>query len=442
MAVPHSGVPAPAIPPRDATVDDLSANTVTTPSARFKGQPWHDVQAYGAIGDGTTDDTAAIQAAMTAAGANGSVYLPAGIYRTTATLTFVSGQRLIGQSGPQVQSGQSKIAYEGTGTALAPTTPAANTINVAIENLNIDAGASGTIAIDFTRVSYGVIRACTVIGATTATGILLDAVTSGQCYFNLLEQNKYIAGTGIKFTRGANVNQVLGGAFIGCGTGMHFESLSAGNTVVGCDMEDATTRHVYLDATANTFVGVHMEDAPIGYEITDSGGQNSLVNTTYASSVTTKVSEAAGVRDQLVHELRTGQNPAWSTGLWRMQGAWSSVSTPWELDPLPFSDTAISEFRLFKNVSTSGLRRLVLYNGDGTSTTRMILNAGTGDITTVGGKLIFGAAADQHVIAGTGSPEGVVTANPGSMYLNRSGGAGTTLYVKETLTGNTGWVAK
>lgn len=45
-------------------------------------------------------------------------------------------------------------------------------------------------------------------------------------------------------------------------------------------------------------------------------------------------------------------------------------------------------------------------------------------------------------VQGSGSPEGVVTASPGTAYLNTSGGAGTTLYVKESGTGNTGWVAK
>jgi hypothetical protein len=43
---------------------------------------------------------------------------------------------------------------------------------------------------------------------------------------------------------------------------------------------------------------------------------------------------------------------------------------------------------------------------------------------------------------GTGSPEGVVTAAVGSLYLRSNGGANTTLYVKESGTGNTGWVAK
>lgn len=43
---------------------------------------------------------------------------------------------------------------------------------------------------------------------------------------------------------------------------------------------------------------------------------------------------------------------------------------------------------------------------------------------------------------GTGTPEGAVTAPVGSLYSRTDGGAGTTLYVKESGTGNTGWAAK
>jgi len=43
---------------------------------------------------------------------------------------------------------------------------------------------------------------------------------------------------------------------------------------------------------------------------------------------------------------------------------------------------------------------------------------------------------------GSGSPEGSVTAVIGSLYTRTDGGASTTLYVKESGTGNTGWVAK
>jgi hypothetical protein len=44
--------------------------------------------------------------------------------------------------------------------------------------------------------------------------------------------------------------------------------------------------------------------------------------------------------------------------------------------------------------------------------------------------------------SGSGTPEGVVTAPVGSLFTRTDGGAATTLYVKESGTGSTGWVAK
>ena len=56
-----------------------------------------------------------------------------------------------------------------------------------------------------------------------------------------------------------------------------------------------------------------------------------------------------------------------------------------------------------------------------------------------GGVILNGS----KVLSDTGSPEGVVFAPVGSLYTRTDGGAGTTLYVKESGTGaNTGWVAK
>lgn len=43
---------------------------------------------------------------------------------------------------------------------------------------------------------------------------------------------------------------------------------------------------------------------------------------------------------------------------------------------------------------------------------------------------------------GTGTPEAVVNASVGSQFLRTDGGAGTTLYVKQTGSGNTGWAGK
>lgn len=44
---------------------------------------------------------------------------------------------------------------------------------------------------------------------------------------------------------------------------------------------------------------------------------------------------------------------------------------------------------------------------------------------------------------GSGSPNGAVSGSPPDLYFNLSGGAGTTLWVKETGSAtNTGWVGK
>jgi hypothetical protein len=43
---------------------------------------------------------------------------------------------------------------------------------------------------------------------------------------------------------------------------------------------------------------------------------------------------------------------------------------------------------------------------------------------------------------GAGTPEGAVAAPVGTLFLRTDGGTTTTLYVKESGVGNTGWVAK
>jgi hypothetical protein len=66
-----------------------------------------------------------------------------------------------------------------------------------------------------------------------------------------------------------------------------------------------------------------------------------------------------------------------------------------------------------------------LYNGAGDASS--IIQLGNTGITFTGGSAL---------------PNGNVTANPGSIYLCNAGGAATTLWVKESGFGNTGWVGK
>jgi len=63
-----------------------------------------------------------------------------------------------------------------------------------------------------------------------------------------------------------------------------------------------------------------------------------------------------------------------------------------------------------------------------------------GGINAAGAVSVSGTAAT--FTSGTGSPESVKTAPVGSLYTRTDGGASTTLYVKESGAGNTGWIAK
>lgn len=82
-----------------------------------------------------------------------------------------------------------------------------------------------------------------------------------------------------------------------------------------------------------------------------------------------------------------------------------------------------------KNDFSSDLKSQFWYNSNGLSTGWKTSND-------------FNNLINNPIYSGTGSPNGTVTAPVGSLYLDIVGGAGTTLYVKESGTGNTGWVNK
>ena len=56
------------------------------------------VKSLGAKGDGKTDDTAAIQAALTNNANSKIVYFPAGTYLITSTVFVPAGSRLVGEA--------------------------------------------------------------------------------------------------------------------------------------------------------------------------------------------------------------------------------------------------------------------------------------------------------------------------------------------------------
>jgi hypothetical protein len=139
---------------------------------------------FGAVGDGVADDTAAIQAAVNAAGLFGTVQFPAGVYKTTATITV-----------PPISGGVAAIVFTSTGTATIR--PAANLAAVftvtgnqcVFENLNIDAGSSTTTAGIKITVPYlnaamaARINRCTISGFQNALELSGPNYNITDCFF-------------------------------------------------------------------------------------------------------------------------------------------------------------------------------------------------------------------------------------------------------------------
>lgn len=86
---------------------------------------------------------------------------------------------------------------------------------------------------------------------------------------------------------------------------------------------------------------------------------------------------------------------------------------------------------------------IIAPRNNGADVGNTVLKTGNLVIGTSGKGIDFSATAAGIIWrTGVGSPEGVVTAAVGSLYTRSDGGVNTTLYVKQSGTGNTGWAAK
>lgn len=107
--------------------------------------------AFGAVGDGVADDTAAIQDAIDACPSGGTVVLPAGTYKTTAALTISDHLTFRGAGvAPVLVSADDSANGSGpltapylTGSVIVPTTAAQNGIEIDGDALKVNLASFG-----------------------------------------------------------------------------------------------------------------------------------------------------------------------------------------------------------------------------------------------------------------------------------------------------------
>lgn len=173
----------------------------------------YDIKAdFGAVGDGTADDTAKFQAAIDN---GGTILVPAGTYKITSTLIYKSNAtKLIG-------AGRDKVVINYTGMTgpvfKANNNTTATMLWCELSRMKIVASsltATKTL-VDWKSMQFGVLDELWLFGPSSAGSIALNveavwAVT--EATYNVI-RSIYIGGveTGIRFGDGGNTNQVIGG---------------------------------------------------------------------------------------------------------------------------------------------------------------------------------------------------------------------------------------
>ena len=240
--------------------DNIPSATFTT--SGIVKQTVYNVRDYGATGDGSTNDTAAINSAITAAAVNGgTVYLPAGTYHCTGNINVASGICLYGDGyGSVILSGPTagleingvnnvtvrNLRVDGSDSTGGFQVSIYNSTNVLIDNIygtNLKYGGIWTTA---TTVTSGItIRDCHLYGlgqadiigggADNSTGAIVEEVnvdgnflyqdaSQGDGYTNAIDM------VGVYRVRFVN-NTTYGGIVFGSEQSPHRHSSIIGNIV-------------------------------------------------------------------------------------------------------------------------------------------------------------------------------------------------------------------
>lgn len=321
-------------------------------------------------------------------------------------------------SNPSTTSGTKNVMLwtgNGTGTDVSfwdPTT--AYTFGNGLTN------SSGTITLG------GSLTSNSTITATTSATLTVNTSTAGIHPFNA------------SATTGRAVNASVSGS---SGTALYGSGGSSGFGLRAFNSNTGLTASAYIENTS-TGQALQVRSAGTTASTVDVKG----VGTDGVLYVEANEGTSASLPGRFLHRSPAADSTSINTALVveKILGGTASNTTDVE------SGVGIN----YKNENTSGtsliVGRIAAVYTDVTGSSEdsefrfySLLNSTSTYHTTISNTGIrIGGASGPIWIYGSGSPEGVVAAPVGSFYSRTDGGTGTSWYVKESGTGDTGWTAK
>jgi len=397
---------------------------------------------FGAVGDGTTDDTAALQAAFNA----GIVidFVPGATYKITDTITksgniIVNGNDAIinvynDVHGFSFGNGELNVndlfiirqgtPQTSTKSAIVTTNPISTLFtNVRMSYFNIGLNLATVTALTL-------VESCEALECNTG---FQNSSTPGSATTTVFDRC-YALSCGI----GYKLYNVTDGEFRNCAVDIGELDNSVVNTTAfaldSCGSINYYVSHIEGNPYAGNFTCYDLVNTDavniIGSDIDIYENANTTVlfnvyNTSHVNisgcRQTTKGTQPTTIRYQMITDNVANTNYLYSFNnkfvntnctIRKGNAGSGNVGVSWVTENNTPNNTNPNAYKLTGT-------------NDGTATNTFAPGDGTPIWTS-----------------GTGSPEGVLTAVVGSLYTNTTGGAGTTLYVKQSGTGNTGWVGK
>lgn len=197
-------------------------------------------KAFGAIGDGTTDDTSAIQAAIDAA-ADGTLIIPPGTYKLTSVVTIGSPLRI------EAPYAKLKISHNGTGILCAHSTlsrfgtsysrPLYLDLHIYKDTVDQASGSIGIKVINANNSEFHLREVSGFEQGVLFTATVHNSTAGGCCYNNIflyyLRNNTYSVTASHDTGGWCNENTFYGGTFGGDPTAVAPGTL-VGSTHIRC----------------------------------------------------------------------------------------------------------------------------------------------------------------------------------------------------------------
>lgn len=420
------------------------------------------VKDFGAAGDGVTNDAVAIQNAINAT-EGGTLFFPEGTYyigTTTLNLLSKSNYRFAGTN--------AVIKYAGSGVAININRK--KNISIFSGTIDLSASTGSAIAISCQGIWFFVVDQTKFIpGTASSGGIYIEGYPGwGGSYIiqlNALDMSDSGGSYGIK-TSGANGSTVThlyiaGGWIKGKNNGIEFDGLYSGQ-LLGLVIESCTTYGIKVEDVAY-YVFQPAEISGMGsgnaiYFDPAQAGQNYVLTPSMVGDAIDYTNYKATAFDMRKVILRGSVSPLFNTLYYAIISSNYTYNNVFNITVK--GDSITPEIAVMKFGNSVGLTLNTHYElllaRNGVTAAKVDANSNFVPAPDNANSLGLSTARWDNAYAvnfrpgdgtvtwtsGAGTPEGAVSAPIGSMYTRTDGGTGSTLYVKESGSGNTGWVAK